>query len=92
MGSRVRADQVFLRLGLSADVAHLECELGWAKHAYETVSWLLTEDAIWPPEHGRAGASKEARDRQRARDELFGRIAANQRHLGSSDRKRDRDG
>ena len=92
VGSRVRADQVFLRLGLSADVAHLECELGWAKHAYERVSWLLTEDAIWPSEHGRPGASKEARDRQSARDELFGRIAAKQRHPGSGGRKQDRDG
>jgi DNA-binding PadR family transcriptional regulator len=90
VGSRVRADQVFLRLGLSADIAHLECELGWAKHAHEKVSWLLTEDAIWPSEHGRPGASQEARDRQRARNELFGRIAASQRRLGSG--KGDRDG
>jgi hypothetical protein len=56
------------------------------------VSWLLTEDAIWPSEHGRSGASKEARDRQRARDELFGRIAARQRNLSPGKRKQDRDG
>ena len=56
------------------------------------VSWLLTEDAIWPSEHGRSGASKAARDRQRARDELFGRIAAKQRNLTSPNRKQDRDG
>ena len=91
VGSRVRADQVFLRLGLSADVAHLECELGWARHAHERVSWLLTEDAIWPSEYGRSGASKEARDRRIARDELFDRIAAKQRNLKSPKPGRDRD-
>ncbi len=92
VGSRVRADHVFLRLGLSADITHLEGELGWAKHAHEMVSWLLTEDAIWPSEHGRSGASKEAQDRQSARDELFGRIAAKQRNLTPPKRKQDRDG
>jgi DNA-binding PadR family transcriptional regulator len=92
VGSRVRADQVFLRLGLSADVAHLECELGWARHAHERVSRLLTEDAIWPSEHGRSGASKAAKDRQIARDELFGRIAAKQRNVNLPARRQDRDG
>jgi DNA-binding PadR family transcriptional regulator len=92
VGSRVRADHVFLRLGLSADIAHLKSELRWAKHAHEMVSWLPTEDAIWPSEHGRSGASKETRDRQSARDELFGRIAAKQRNLGSAKQGRDRDG
>lgn len=92
VGSRVRADHVFLRLGLSADIRHLDGELKWAEDAHEMVSWLLTEDAIWPSEHGRSGASKEARDRQNARDELFGRIAARQRRLGSGEERRDRDG
>jgi DNA-binding PadR family transcriptional regulator len=76
VGSRVRADQVFLRLGLSGDVAHLKCELDWARHAHEVVSWLLTEDAIWPSEHGRSSASQEMHARRHAREELFGRIAA----------------
>ena len=92
VGPRVRADHVLLRLGLSADVAHLECELGWARHAHERVSWLLTEDAIWPSEYGRSGASKEARDRQIAREELFDRIAAKQPQPRSPKRRRDRDG
>lgn len=92
VGARVRADQVVLRLGLGADIAHLESELASAKHAHERVSWLLTEDAIWPSERGRSGASKEARDRQRARDELFGRIAARPLKPASGKRKRDRDG
>jgi hypothetical protein len=64
---------------------------GVAKHAHERVSWLLTEDAIWPSEYGRSSASKEARDRQVARDELFGRIAAKQRNLSSPKPRRDRD-
>jgi DNA-binding PadR family transcriptional regulator len=91
VGARVRADHVFLRLGLSGDIAHFKSELGWAKHAHEMVSWLLTEDAIWPSEHGRSGASKEARDRQHARDELFGRIAARALKPPSGKRKKDRD-
>jgi DNA-binding PadR family transcriptional regulator len=92
VGSRVRADHVFLRLGLSADIAHLKSELGWAKHAHEMISWLLTEDAIWPSEHGRPGASKKARDRQSARDELFGRIAARGLKPAPAKRRQDRDG
>lgn len=91
VGSRVRADQVFLRLGLSADVAHLECELGWARHAHERVSWLLTEDAIWPSEYGRSGATKDSRERQIAREALFGRIASKQRNP-TPKRRRDLDG
>ncbi len=90
VGSRVRADHVFLRLSLSADIKHLESELEWAKDAHETVSWLLTQDAIWPSTHGRSGASQQARDRQSARNQLFGRIAA--RRLKAAPDGRDRDG
>jgi DNA-binding PadR family transcriptional regulator len=91
VGSRVRADQVFLRLSLSADVAHLEAELKWAKDAHEIVSWLLTEDAIWPPEYGRSGTSKQASERAHAREELFGRIAARSLKEVPGKRREDRD-
>jgi DNA-binding PadR family transcriptional regulator len=90
VGSRVRADHVFLRLSLSADIKHLESELEWAKDAHETVSWLLTQDAIWPSAHGRSSVSQQARDRQSARDELFGRIAA--RQLRPAPKGEERDG
>ena len=78
--SRVRADHVLLKLGLAADIAHFKAELGWAKHAHEIVSWLLSQDdAIWPIAHDRPGTSAEqASDRQIARDDLFARIAARQ--------------
>ncbi len=77
-GPRVRADQLLLRLNLSADIFQLEGELGWARHAREMVSWLLTQEAIWPM-HERSGTTSEhARDGQGARDELFGRMASRQ--------------
>jgi DNA-binding PadR family transcriptional regulator len=76
---RVRADHVLLRLGLSADISHLKAELGWARHAREMVSWLLGQEAVWPGTHRRPGSSDaEARERQSAREELFGRIARRQ--------------
>jgi DNA-binding PadR family transcriptional regulator len=76
---RVRADHVLLRLGLSADISHLEAELGWARHAREVVSRLLNQDAIWPSTRQRPSSSpKETHNRQDARQELFGRIAREQ--------------
>jgi DNA-binding PadR family transcriptional regulator len=88
-GAQVRADHVLLRLNLSADIFQLEGELQWARHAYEMVSWLLSRQAIWPSAHERSGAlSAEARERQGARDELFGRMAA--RHLRSASARQER--
>jgi DNA-binding PadR family transcriptional regulator len=78
-GSRVRAEQVLLSLGLSGDISHVESELGWARHAREMISWLLHQDAIWPSTRGRAGApTDDARARRSARKELFGRMATRQ--------------
>jgi PadR family transcriptional regulator, regulatory protein AphA len=82
-GAHVRADHVLLRLNLSADIFQLEGELQWARHAHEMISWLMSREAIWPSMPERSGApAEQARDRQDAREELFGRMAA--RHLGSA--------
>jgi DNA-binding PadR family transcriptional regulator len=92
-GAQVRADHVLLRLNLSADVFQLQGELQWARHAYEMVSWLLKREAIWPSAHERSGVlSAEARDRQGARDELFGRMAARHLRSTSAQQEQDRDG
>jgi DNA-binding PadR family transcriptional regulator len=90
---RVRADHVLLRLGLSADITHMEGELGWARHAHEMVSWLLDEhDVIWPHTHQRTHASRgKASDHEGAREELFGRIARRQSRPMPDDPTRDRD-
>jgi DNA-binding PadR family transcriptional regulator len=80
---QVRADQLLLRLNLSADIFQLEGELGWTRHAREMVSWLMTQEAIWPSSPERSGeVREEASNRQGARDELFGKMAA--RHLRST--------
>jgi DNA-binding PadR family transcriptional regulator len=47
-GLRVRADHELLRLNLHATIMQLEAELSWVRHARERVSWLLSQDAIWP--------------------------------------------
>lgn len=74
-GLRVRADHELLRLNLSADIAQLEAELGWARHARERISWLLDQDAIWPSAQQRKAATEQSRKRQSARAELFSRMA-----------------
>ena len=51
-GSLVRADRLLLRLNLSADVAHVQGELAWARYARQMIAWLLTRDAVWPPTRG----------------------------------------
>lgn len=79
-GTRVRADNVLLRLGLSADIFQLEGELRWARYAHEIVSWLLAQEAIWLSAAERSGDQSDE-ERQGARAELFGRMA--QRHLRS---------
>jgi DNA-binding PadR family transcriptional regulator len=88
-GARVRADHFVLRLALSADISCLDAELAWSRHARESLSWLQEQNAIWPSQRGRArqGTLAEKRDgeRERAREELFGRIADDQRDAVSGD-------
>jgi DNA-binding PadR family transcriptional regulator len=76
-GSLLRADQLLLRLNLSADVFQLEGELRWARHAREMLSWLSSRDAVWPSSQERPGADEQRRrrDRSSARQELFERMA-----------------
>jgi hypothetical protein len=75
----MRADQVLLRLNLTAEIIQVEGELELARHAYEMVSRLLNREAIWPSGQER----DDSLDRRRgAREELFGRIAAG--HLRST--------
>lgn len=76
---KVRADHVLLRLNLSADIFQLEGELRWARHAREMVSWLLGCEPLWPSATSRSSGAREERDRQHAREEVFGKMAA--RHL-----------
>lgn len=85
-GLRVRADHVLLRLCLSADTLHLEAELRWASNARAVVTWLQSQEAVWPSRAERGAASSaEARQREAARQQLFGRMAA--RHLQGLDEK-----
>ncbi len=91
-GPRVRADHVLLRLGLSADIAHMEGELGWARHAHEMVSWLLEQDVIWPHRRTNTSPGKASdHDHEGAREELFGRIARRRLRPMPGDPTRDRD-
>ncbi len=76
-GSLLRADHVLLRLNLSADLAHLEGELGWAMHAREMISWLQTRGAVWPSSHDKATVGHTPE--RRARNALFARIARAER-------------
>ncbi len=43
----LRANQLLLRLNLSADVFQLEAELRWTRHAREMLSWLASRDGAW---------------------------------------------
>lgn len=81
-GSLLRADYVLLRVNLSADLAHLEGELGWAAHAREMVSWLLTRGAVWPSSHDKATVGHTPE--HRARSALFARIARAEQDARSS--------
>jgi DNA-binding PadR family transcriptional regulator len=83
-GLHVRADHELLRLNLSADIAQLEAELGWARHARERICWLLGQDAIWPSAQHRKAASEQSRKRQSARVEIFGRMATSNGHRPTS--------
>lgn len=77
-GPLIRADQVLLRLNLSADVFQLEGELRWARHAREMLSWLANRNAVWPSHRDRSGVDQQQRDRGSARRELFTRMAADE--------------
>jgi hypothetical protein len=70
---QVRADQVFLRLNLSADILTLQAELQWARRAREEVLRLIENDTVWPgsqlPEHDATAVARDARSR------LFGRMS-----------------
>jgi hypothetical protein len=70
----VRADHVLLRMNLSADIFQLEAELKWARYAREMVSWLADREAVWPSARESIEATSE--EGRRAREELFGRMAA----------------
>jgi DNA-binding PadR family transcriptional regulator len=70
----VRADHVLLRLSLRADIIQLEGELQWSKEAREMISWLLEQEVMWPSARERRDATNEAA--RRAREDLFGRMAA----------------
>jgi len=60
-GPAIRADQLLLRLNLSADVSQLEGELQWARHAREMLSWLAQRDAVWPQSRRPPDAPASAR-------------------------------
>jgi PadR family transcriptional regulator AphA len=74
-GIQVRAEDVLLRVGLSADIFQLEAELKWARHAHQALSWLRERGAVWPA-HAAASERSRAQASQDAREELFGRMAA----------------
>jgi DNA-binding PadR family transcriptional regulator len=89
LGPQVRADHMLLRAALGGDISHLQAELKWARSTHRMLSWLESQDAIWPSARDRSGeANEEGRGRQDARQELFGRMAA--RHRGSISRRENR--
>jgi DNA-binding PadR family transcriptional regulator len=91
-GPQVRANDELLRVNLSADIAQLEGELVWARYARERVTWLLSQNAIWPSVHERSRATaQEASKRRAARTELFGRIASRERPTPSEPERRGRE-
>jgi DNA-binding PadR family transcriptional regulator len=45
-GVQLRPDDLLLRLGAGADVAHVEAELDWAREAREALGWLSAR-SIW---------------------------------------------
>jgi DNA-binding PadR family transcriptional regulator len=75
-GSRVLADDEFLRFALSGDISYIEGELRWARYMHERVSWLKSQDVIWPATHRLKELGVDASDRLSAREGLFERLAA----------------
>jgi DNA-binding PadR family transcriptional regulator len=79
--ARVRADEVMLRLNLSADIFQLEGELRWATQARETVTWLFQQDVVWPSARERITTVSDAElERRGAREELFARMSTSHLH------------
>jgi DNA-binding PadR family transcriptional regulator len=78
--TQARADQVFLRLNLSADILTLQAELQWARRAREEVLRLIENDTVWPgshePRHDPTAGARHARAR------LFSRMSS--RPLGAA--------
>jgi DNA-binding PadR family transcriptional regulator len=73
----VRADQVLLYLNLTAEIYGLEGQLRWAQEARDTVSWMLSNDLVWPStREGLSGTNDTVSASRGAREELFGRMAA----------------
>jgi PadR family transcriptional regulator, regulatory protein AphA len=72
----VRADQVLLRLNLSADIFALQAELRWARRAHDVILLLLEHDeVVWPSSSPVAVAGGRSRSRN-ARKDLFARMSS----------------
>jgi DNA-binding PadR family transcriptional regulator len=78
-GQRVLADDELRRFALSGEINSVDAELKWARYMHERVSWLKSQDVIWPSTYEHQDPAGRARDRQGAREELFGRIAGGER-------------
>lgn len=77
-GPELRADHLFLRVNLGADIAHLEGELKWARDARDVISRLLSQKAIWLSTHKRTSTpSERTPDPKGVRIALFDEMAAN---------------
>lgn len=76
-----RADNVFVRLAVDADVYQLKAELKWVRHARQMVSWLRGSDAIWPSTRLREAAPSDASQARRdeARQSILDRLAQRDR-------------
>jgi DNA-binding PadR family transcriptional regulator len=78
--SSARADQILLRLNLSADIYALQGELRWARRARDVVLSLLEqEEVVWPSmtvARARAGSADDATSGRTVRKELFARMSA----------------
>jgi len=90
-GPRLRADQLLLRLNLSADVFQLEGELRWARHAREMLSWLASREAVWPSAAERVDpqTQRDRHDRESTRRQMFERMAGSGSDSGSSSGEED---
>lgn len=66
-GPLVRAEQLLLRLNLSADIFQLEGELRWASHAREILSWLAIREEA--PSSSDASAARRRLFERRANEE-----------------------
>jgi DNA-binding PadR family transcriptional regulator len=79
---RPRAENVFVQLGVDADVYQLRAELAWTRHARQMVSWLLGSDAIWPSAGRRQAAPSDASQARRdeARQSILSRLAQRDQH------------